>query len=128
MSLMWMPAQTTTPAGATARSAAGTSGPVGAEFERKALGIGVAGPGEGKNPLPAVAGCLSDDVRRRAEAVEAEPLRISCHDQGSVSDQTGAQQWCSLQIRILLGQRKAEALIGRRVLGVAAVHLIAREA
>ena len=32
MSLMWMPAQTTTPPGASARSAAGTSSPAGAKM------------------------------------------------------------------------------------------------
>ena len=109
MSLMWMPAATTRPPLRTAWSAAGTSGadrreddrrverlrrrlvraagPFRAELAREILRRAIAGPGEGIDALPLVAGDLRDDVGGGAEAVEAEPLgrRRPCGGRGGRS-------------------------------------------
>ena len=91
---MWMPAQTTVPPRSTARSAAGTSAPTGAKMiaassvsggalseppaqaapssRAKCLRRGIAGAGEGEDLAALPARHLGDDVRRGAEAVDAE--------------------------------------------------------
>ena len=96
---MWIPAQTTEPPFATAASAAGTSSPtgakmiaassssgagpsrvarpLGAELARERLGLLVAGAREREDAPALVARDLRDDVRARAEAVEAEPLGVA---------------------------------------------------
>ena len=63
MSLMWMPAQTTVPPGASARSAAGTSAPTGAKMIAASSGSGGARPAAG--PLRAE---LAREVVRRRRA------------------------------------------------------------
>ena len=150
MSLMWMPPQTTVPPGRIARSAAGTSAPTGAKMiaASSASGggcIGAAGPlaaepranaCAGASPgrvkansrRPSIARHLGDDVRRRAEAVDAEPLGVARHAQAAVADQPGAQQRRRLGVAVAAGERKAVAGVGDRVLGVAAVDLVAGEA
>ena len=99
-----------------------------AELEREALGLGVARPGEREYAPALVGGHLADDVGGGAEAVEADPLRIAAEPQRAIADQPRAQQRRRLQVGIALGDRKAVALVGDRVLGVAAVELIAGEA
>ena len=147
---MWMPAQTTVPPLASARSAAGTSaptgakmiaassgsggaapdvaGPLGAELAREALRRVVAGAREREHAPALVAGDLADDVRGGAEAVEAEPLGVAGHPQRAVADQPGAQQRRGLEVRVAVGDREAEARVGDRVLGEAAVEVAAGEA
>src|SRR5215217_6585068 len=142
MSDMWMPAQTTVPPGATARSAAGTSAPAGAKISaassgsgplrperpRQPLGLLVLRAGEGEHAPPLVHRDLADDVRRRAEAVQTEALRVAREPQRAVADQPAAQQRRELERVRLVRQREAEALVGDRPLGVAAVDVAAREA
>jgi len=65
MSLMWMPAQTTTPPGATARSAAGTSAPAGAKMIAASSGTG-----GGSSDGPAQA-APSEHAKRRPSASSA---------------------------------------------------------
>ena len=149
MSLMWMPAQTTTPPGASARSAAGTSSPTGAKTIAASSGSGSSpAPPAHSAPSPranacfsAVAGArdrehapalgggdLADDVGRAAEAVEPEPLGVAAHPQRAVADQPRAEQRRRLEVRVAAGERQAVALVGDRELGVATVELIAGEA
>ena len=145
MSLMWMPAQTTTPPGAVARSAAGTSAPAGAKMIAASSGSGpgaIASPahsaprpsasscaasscgaGEREHPPALVRGDLADDVRRGAEAVEAEALAVAGQPQRAVPDQPAAQQRRHLEVAHAVGQIEAVALVGHRVLGVAAVDV-----
>ena len=147
---MWMPAQTTTPPLPTARSAAGTSAPTGAKTIAASSSSGagpaespahsapsssasdcgrvVAAAGEGEHPPALVDGDLADDVRGRAEAVEAEALGVAGHAQRAVADQPGAEQRRDLLVGMVLGEREAEALVGDGQLGVAAVELVAGEA
>jgi hypothetical protein len=70
---------------------------------------------------------LADDVRRRAEAVDPEPLGIAGQAKRPVPDQARAQERRRLEILVPVGQREAEALVGHRHLGVAAVDVVARE-
>src|SRR5919204_145419 len=71
---------------------------------------------------------LRHDVRRGAEAVEAEPFGITRQPQGPVADQPGAEQRRRLQVRVALRDRDAEALVGGGELRVAAVPVVAGEA
>ena len=75
-----------------------------------------------------VARDLRDDVRRGAEAVEAEPLRVAREPQRAVADQPGAEQRRRLHVGVAVRDREAEALVGDRVLRVAAVEVVAGEA
>src|SRR5260370_11174334 len=140
MSVMWIPAQTTTPPRSTALSAAGTSSPAGAN--RKAASRG-SGPGRLASPAhsapspsanswasrsparvkakdaPAlVARHLNDDVGSRTEAVEAEALGLAGHRERTVADEAGAEQRCRLIVRVTLRDREAVARIRHRLLRV----------
>ena len=146
---MWMPAHTTTPPGAHARSAATTSSPAGAKMIAASSGSG-AGPVESpahsapsdsaSSRAPGVAGAherehapalvrrdLADDVRRRAEAVQPEPRAVARHPQRPEADQPAAQQRRDLEIAQRVGQIEHEPLVGHGVLGVAAVDVLAGE-
>src|SRR5205085_5173972 len=68
------------------------------------------------------------DVRRGAEAVQAEPLRVARGAQRAVADQAGAEERRRLLVGVALRDRKAEALVGDGVLRVAAVEVVAGEA
>ena len=140
---MWMPAQTTVPPGATARSAAGTSradrreddrrverfrrrieraaAPGRPELEREALGRGIAGPREREHAPALTDRDLGDDVGGGAEAVEADPAALARHPQRPVADQPGAEQWCSLLRPQAVRDRQAVALVRGGQLGIAAV-------
>ena len=145
-----MPAHTTLPPGAVARSAAGTSspagakmiaassgsgpgsqrvaGPLGAEREREHLRGRVVGAREGEDAPALVHGHLADDVRGGAEAVEPEPCRVAGQPQRAMADQPSAQQRRHLEVAHPVRQREAVALVRDRVLGVAAVDVAAGEA
>ena len=105
MSLMWIPAQTTEPPFATAASAAGTSSPTGAKMIAASSSSGGAPAPAHSAPSSRANACASvvalarhrehapalvprhlrDDVRGRAEAVEAEPLRVAREPQRPVT-------------------------------------------
>ena len=71
---------------------------------------------------------LGDDVRRGTEAVETNRVRITCQAERPVSDEAGAEEGRGLRVRVALGDRKAEALVGKCQLGEAAVDVIPGEA
>ena len=76
MSLMWMPAQTTTPPGAVARSAAGTSAPTGAKMIAASSG---SGPGCHRVAGPLGAEAAGERLRGLSSArVNANTRRPSC--------------------------------------------------
>ena len=132
MSLMWMPPHTTVPPFATALSAAGTSAPTGAKMSAassssgggpsespahsapsssaNALRLLVARAREGEHAPPLVERHLGDDVRRGAEAVDAEPLGVAGQPQRAVADQAGAQERRRLDVVVAVraaGSRSA---------------------
>src|ERR1700674_1645521 len=63
-----------------------------------------------------------------AEAVKADPLGFTGHPEGAIADQAGTEERRRLQVRVILGQEKAKALVRDQVLGVAAIEVIAGEA
>src|SRR5205085_492588 len=103
------------------------SRPLAAELEREAACVFVAGADEAEQAPALVTRDLGDDVRRHAEAVEAEPLAVARQPQRAVADQPGAEQRRRLLVGIALGDREAEALGGDGVLRVAAVEVVAGE-
>ena len=109
-----MPPQTTRPPLRTARSAVGTRSPTGANriaasscsggarvraarpdrphLAGEVLRLLVPRPGEGEDLAALMARDLRDDMSRRAEAVEADPLRIARGLEAAPADQPGAEQ------------------------------------
>jgi hypothetical protein len=150
MSLMWMPAQTTTPPRASARSERGGherahrseddrrvqllrsrlvrwACPLAAELERERSRLVVARPDEAEHAPSLVPSDLHDDVRRGAEAVEPEPLRIAGEAQRAVADQPGAEERRRLDVVVPDGKREAVVLVGDDPLRIATVELVSRE-
>ena len=103
-------------------------GPDRAELARGALRRLVARPRERVDLASLPADDLGQDVRRRAEAVEADPLRLAAHPQRAIADQPGAQERRRLLIGLLARQGEAEALVGDHVLGIPAVDVAAGKA
>ena len=142
-----MPAQTTDPPGASARSATGTSSPAGAKMiaasscsgswsavpahsapspRANAIRVGIGGAPDREHAPALVRGDLADQVGRGAEPVEPEPLRVAAHAQRPVADHPRAEKRRGLGPGVG-GQRQAEALVGGDQLGVAAVAGVAGE-
>ncbi len=88
----------------------------------------VARPREGVDLAALGAGDLGDDMRGSAEAVDAETRGIAGELQRAIADQPGAKQRRRLGVAVALGQLEGEARVGARVLGIAAVDLVAGEA
>ena len=146
---MWMPAQTTVPAFATARSAAGTraptgakmiaassgsggalgggSRPLGAQLARERLTLLVARAGEGEHAAALVPRHLRHDVRGGAEPVDAQPLRVSSCAERAMTDESGAEQRRRVAVGVSDRKREAVPRVRHGVLRVAPVHLIAGE-
>src|SRR5207244_11758301 len=103
------------------------SGPLGAERARKGLTVVVARTREGEDAPSFVPRDLRHDVGGGAEAVQAEPLGVPGRPQRAMADQAGAEERRRLLVGVALGNRKAEALVGDGVLGVAAVEVVAGE-
>src|SRR5205085_5878434 len=95
---------------------------------REGLALVVARTREREDAPPLVPRHLRHDVRGRAEAVEAEPLRVARRAQRAVADQPRAEERRRLLVRVALWDREAEALVGDGVLRVAAVEVVAGEA
>ena len=72
---MWIPAQTTTPPGLTARSAAGTSAPTGAKISAASSGAGAAPRRRPPTPRPSEpASACGAGVLRPREREDPPPL------------------------------------------------------
>ena len=117
----------------------------GIEFRRRRL---VAAPGPGRSQAPGERLCrnvaracegvdllalghgdLADDVRRRPESPQADPVRGGAAGEppGAKADQAGAQQRRRVQVVDVRRQGEAETHIRHRVLGVTAVPVVAGE-
>src|SRR4051812_5524064 len=70
---------------------------------------------------------LRDDVRSRAETVNAESRRVAGFAKRSVSDQTGTKQGCGPDIIEHIRNRKSETRVRDRELRVAAIDGVAGE-
>lgn len=120
---------TSSPTGANSRAASSGSGslvaaarPGGTEAPGEGLGLAVAGAGEGVEDLATGVRQLGQDMRRGAEAIEAQPARFVAAGQppGAIADQARAQQRRGGP-GIIDAEREAVAGVGHAVLGVAAV-------
>src|SRR6267143_3305659 len=110
------------------RRLGGVAGPMCAALQRKGLSGRVAWAGEGEH-LPSLSPRhLREDVRRGAEAIQAEVLRIIRLGEGSEADQSRTEQRRRPGIAVMLRQRHAVALVGHRVLGITAWNMKSREA
>src|SRR6516164_2093762 len=109
------------------RSLVARARPLGAQTARKCLALGVTAPRECENLTSLRNGDLRDQVRRRSEAVDAEPARISRDPVRPIADQPCAEQRRCFEITVLPWEWKREPRVRDRVLRVTAVELIARE-
>ena len=147
---MWMPAHTTRPAfdhgrerqrhqrpdgrkengcvERLRRASVGIAGPFRTQLSRERLTVGVAGAGEREHPPALVPSHLRHQMSGGAEAVDAEPLRVAGGAERPVPDQAGTEQRRGVDIGDAGRERETESLIRHRVLGVAAIHLVAGEA
>ena len=71
---------------------------------------------------------LRDEVRRRAEAVQAEPRASARHAIRAIADEARAQKRRGLRVGVAVGQLEGVVGIRNRVFGIPAVHVIAGEA
>ena len=68
---------------------------------------------------------LGNDVRRRAESIDAQPRARPRHPIGTVTNQPGTQERRGVHIVVLVWKWEAKGGIGNRVFGVPAIDLIA---
>ncbi len=144
-----MPPQTTRPPLRTAASALGTSAPTGANRMAASSGSGgvssdppahsapdragerltgdVAGPGESEHAPPLPAADLGNDVRRSAEAIDADGPPVPGHFERAPADEAGAKQRRGPNRVEVIGQREDKRRLGDRMGGVAAVAGITGE-
>src|SRR4029078_10386475 len=111
---------------------ASASRPYVAEAFREVLRLLVAWPGEGIDLAALMARHLRHDVRRGAKAVDGEPRRLprnrlARHLERTIADQPCAEQRGGFRVAIAFRNRKDIARVGNRVLGIAAVDLVAGE-
>src|SRR3546814_12455254 len=89
--------------------------PHAAKRPRKVLAFAIARFGEGVD-LPALPdGDLRDDMRRGTKTIKPETSPIAGGTQRTPADQARAKQWCSLLIRIDVGDMKAERSVGNGI-------------
>lgn len=70
---------------------------------------------------------LRDDLRRRAETVDAETLCVPRLHEGAIANQPGAEQRRSLRIGVGIRKAKTEPRVGHGVFGVTAIQCVAGE-
>src|SRR5579872_7330767 len=92
------------------------------------LRLFVAAPGEGVDAAALMPRDLRNDVRRRAESVDAQSPGVSRARQRAVADQSGAQQRRRGCVLIGFWNRNAITLVGNSEFGVTAVDRVAGEA
>jgi hypothetical protein len=145
---MWMPPHTTRPPLRTARSAAGTSAPTGANRIAASSGSGgcsseppaqdapsarealrglVARPGEGEELTPLKRADLRHDMRGGAKAVETDPLAQPRRVETAPADQPRAKQRRGADGIAVGGELEDEGGLGDEMRGVAAVAGVAGE-
>jgi hypothetical protein len=104
------------------------AGPLGSKLACQSLGVGVVGSGEGEYAAALVHGYLAHDMRGRPESVEAQARGVAGQPQGSVADQTGAEERGRLKVGIAGRYVEAVALVCDRELCVAAIDVQSSEA
>ena len=105
----------------------GPARPLRAERACEPLSLAIAVAREREHAPSLVSGNLRDNVRGRAEAVEAEQLPIPGKPHRAVADQPGAQQRRRLEVSVAVRKREAVALVCDGVLRITAVAVVACE-
>ena len=100
--------------------------PFGAKRPGERLSARIARPGEGEHPPTLPAADLGDDVRRGAEAIDADRLSVPGHLERAPADEARAQQRRGRDRIEILGERKDKRRVGDRMGGVAAVARVSR--
>ena len=83
------------------------AGPARPEAAREGLRLRVAGAGEGVHLASLEVRHLRDEVRRRAETVQADSPRVTGEAQRAVADEAGAEQRRCLDGDSVVGERQA---------------------
>src|SRR5216117_3841966 len=143
-----MPPQTTIPPFASARSAAGTSGPTGAKtIAASSLSGGISSeppahfapnffaaswlalsPGRVNAKSSAlIKRNLSDQARGVTKTINAEPMRLARFAQRPITQQARAKQRRGLDIVVTIGQPKTKPRVGDGKLGITAIDGVASE-
>src|SRR5690349_14289395 len=104
------------------------AGPGGTKAPRECLAPRIFPACERKELAALSDGDLRDQVRRRTEAVDSEPLRVTREAKSAIADQTGTHQRRGLDVAIARGHGKAITRIREGIFGVASVELVASEA
>src|SRR2546421_12179481 len=99
----------------------GAPGPYRAELARETLACGIPRAREGEHPPALGAGHLGEQMRRGAEAVQAEIAPLARGAVGAIADEPGAQERRQLRGRPPGGQGQTVARVGERLLGVTPV-------
>src|SRR5439155_14841254 len=82
---------------------------------------------KGKNLAPLKPSDLCNDVRRCAEAIDADALRVTRFDQRTVADQPRAQERSRLSIQITAWYWMAKAFVRNGEFRVASVQRVSGE-
>ena len=109
------------------RHLVGCAGPHRTQLPCEILSGRVAAARESIHTPTLMTGNLRNDVRGRAEPVEADGVGIARHAVGPVSDQAGAEQGSGFCVAVFLRQAEAIAPICNNELGIAAIEITARE-
>ena len=109
------------------RPFADRSRPLCAELASQRLRVVVTLSCEREHPSAFVDRHLGDDVRRGAEAVQADALGVAGGPERAKADQARTEQRCELLVARPVGQREAVAGVRHDLLGVAAVEGVAGE-
>src|ERR1700738_4734039 len=111
-----------------ARPLVRAAGPHRAEFAREALAGCIPRAREREHAPALPPGQLGEQMRRGAEAIEAEVARLARDTVGAIADEPRAQQRRQFGGRRLARQRQTVARIGEHLLRVAPVAAVPREA
>ena len=98
------------------------------ETPRESLRGAVARTRERVDGAPLCQGNLRNEVRGRAESVDAKRSGLRGHRIGAIPDKAGAQERSGVQVVVAVRQWKDETRVGGREFRVTAVDLVAGEA
>ena len=101
--------------------------PLGAKLAGERLAFHVPLSREGEDAPGLGAGHLGREVGRRPEPVDAEALGVTCSDEATIADETGAEERGGMRVVVGRWKGEAEPRVGHGVLGIAAVDVVAGE-
>src|SRR6516165_11859414 len=102
-----------------------TASPLRPKAQGESLGLRIVRVRESKDPSILKAGDLCDDMRRRAEPIEAKRLGLARELERAPPDEARAKQGRDLRIRACFAERESIARIGNTFGGIAAIARVA---